>query len=62
MLKRVCDFCGEEMSLCSPERDSRTQFYTLVKNIGEPNQTEVDICNACLRKITFFPERTINNE
>lgn len=54
MLKRVCDFCGEELSLYLPERDSRTQFYTLVKNIGEPNQTETDICNACLRKIVDF--------
>lgn len=61
MLKRVCDFCGVEVGII-PDRDSRTQFYTLVKNIGEPNQTEADICNSCLRKITFFPERTINND
>lgn len=53
MLKRICDFCGEEMNAYIPDldRDSQTQYYTLVKNLGESNQTEADICNKCLKKI-----------
>ena len=53
MLKRFCDFCGEEINAYIPDldRDSKTQFYTLIKDRGESSETECDICNTCLKKI-----------
>ena len=53
MLKRICDFCGVEICVQIPDldRDSRTQYYTLIKYRGEPLETECDICNKCLKKI-----------
>lgn len=50
MIKRVCDICGIELS-CVDDRDSTTQFFTLIKNKGEANERECDICNTCLWKI-----------
>ena len=54
MLKRVCDFCGKELSVLVPDldRDSQTQYYTLIANRGDTKfETECDICNECLKKI-----------
>ena len=53
MLKRICDFCGVEINVHVPDldRDSQTQYYTIIKNRGEPFETECDICNKCLKKI-----------
>ena len=53
MIKRVCDFCGEEINAYIPDldRDSKTQFYTLIKYRGTSDETESDICNKCLKKI-----------
>lgn len=50
MIKRVCDICGKELSFVD-DRDSTTQYYTLIKNQDEPNEREVDMCNECLKKI-----------
>ena len=53
MLKRICDFCGAEINVYFPalDRDSKTQFYTLIKDRGTSDETECDICNECLKKI-----------
>lgn len=53
MLKRFCDFCGAEINVYYPDldRDSKTQFYTLIKYRGESDERECDICNECLNKI-----------
>ena len=53
MLKRICDFCGAEINVYIPDsdRDSKTQFYTLFKDRGTPDEIESDICNECLKKI-----------
>jgi len=50
MIKRVCDICNKELSFVD-DRDSTTQFFTLIKNKGEANERECDICNSCLWKI-----------
>lgn len=53
MLKRICDFCDAEINTYIPDldRDSKTQFYTLVKYRGTSDEIECDICNTCLKKI-----------
>ena len=53
MLKRFCDFCGEEINVYIPDsdRDSKTQFYTLVKDRDLSSEIDCDICNKCLTKI-----------
>lgn len=53
MLKRFCDFCDKEINVYFPDydRDSRTQFYSLIKYRGTSDETACDICNTCLKKI-----------
>lgn len=59
MLKRICDFCSEDINVYIPDldRDSKTQFYTLIKYRGESYETECDICNKCLKKIIGGAEK-----
>lgn len=48
MIKRFCDFCGEQIGLTLDlDRTHKTGRYTLTKEDG----ADVDICNACLTKI-----------
>lgn len=53
MLKLICDVCGKEINTYIPDldRDSKTQFYTLIKYRGTSDERECDICNTCLKKI-----------
>lgn len=53
MLKRICDICGAEINvhISDLDRDSQTQYYTLISDRGTPFETECDICNECLKKI-----------
>lgn len=48
-----CDICNKEMSFLPFERDSETQYYTLINKYGG-RDLETDICNECMHKLIDF--------
>lgn len=48
-----CDICYKEMMFKPFERDSETQYYTLIKNYAG-QELGTDICNECMHKLIDF--------
>lgn len=56
MIKVFCDICQrsvDSMNRSVDYRDSKTQFYKLVR-CTEFGEEKVDICNECLRTIIDY--------
>lgn len=51
-----CDICYKEMRACPLDRDSETQYYTLI-NKSDGRELGTDICNECMHKLIDFVKR-----
>ena len=48
-----CDICNNEMRNSIFDRDSETQYYTLINKYAG-RELETDICNGCMHKLIDF--------